>query len=65
MENEDRKRRQMKLANLFYEMGMDLSLVEKMSGVSKQDILNNHLLNSYNSMPISFDTSSTKNMGKF
>lgn len=64
MENEDRKRRQMKLANLFYEMGMDLNLVEKMSGVSKQDILNNHLLNSCN-VPVSFDASGNKSIGKF
>ncbi len=37
---EERKRRQMKLANLFLEMGMDVELIEKISGVSKKEFLN-------------------------
>lgn len=39
MKIDERKQRQNKLANLFFEMGMDLDLVEKISGVSKRDIL--------------------------
>ena len=38
-----RKQRQEKLANLFFEMGMDLELVEKMSGVDKKDFLNKRI----------------------
>ena len=38
-----RKQRQEKLANLFFEMGMDLDLVEKMSGVDKKDFLNKRI----------------------
>ena len=37
---QERKERQEKLANLFFEMGMDLDLVEKMSGIDKRDFLN-------------------------
>ena len=40
-----RKQRQEKLANLFFEMGMDLDLVEKMSGVDKKDFLNKRIKN--------------------
>ena len=36
---EERKNRQEKLANLFFEMGMDLDLVEKMSGIDKREFL--------------------------
>lgn len=39
----ERKQRQEKLANLFFEMGMDLELVEKMSGVDKKDFLNRRI----------------------
>ena len=35
----ERKQRQEKLANLFFEMGMDLDLVEKMSGIDKKEFL--------------------------
>ena len=38
-EDNERKQRQEKLANLFFEMGMDLDLVEKMSGMNKKDFL--------------------------
>ena len=40
-----RKQRQEKLANLFFEMGMDLELVEKMSGVDKKEFLNKRIKN--------------------
>lgn len=35
----ERERRQQKLADLFFEMGMDLDLIEKISGVDKRKIL--------------------------
>lgn len=37
---QERKQRQEKLANLFFEMGMDIDLVEKMSGIDKKVFLN-------------------------
>ena len=37
-ENE-REQRQQKLADLFFEMGMDLDLIEKVSGVDKRKII--------------------------
>lgn len=37
---QERKQRQEKLANLFFEMGMDLDLVEQMSGIDKKVFLN-------------------------
>ena len=36
---EEREKRQQKLADLFFEMGMDLDLIEKVSGVDKRKIL--------------------------
>ena len=39
----ERKQRQEKLANLFFEMGMDLDLVEKMSGIDKKEFLNKRI----------------------
>ena len=36
---QDRERRQQKLADLFFEMGMDLDLIEKVSGVDKGKII--------------------------
>ena len=36
---QERRERQEKLANLFFEMGMDLDLVEKMSGIDKKVFL--------------------------
>ena len=36
---QDRERRQQKLADLFFEMGMDLDLIEKVSGIDKRKIL--------------------------
>ena len=41
MEQNERKKYQKKLANLFLEMGMDLDLISKVSGVSKDEIINN------------------------
>ena len=35
----DREQRQQKLADLFFEMGMDLDLIEKVSGVDKRKII--------------------------
>ena len=35
----EREIRQQKLADLFFEMGMDLDLIEKVSGVDKNKIL--------------------------
>ena len=55
---QERRERQEKLANLFFEMGMDLDLVEKMSGIDKKVFLrkkikkskgNSLTLNSYDS----------------
>ena len=37
--DQERKQRQEKLANLFFEMGMDLDLIEKVSGVDKRKII--------------------------
>jgi len=39
----ERKQRQEKLANLFFEMGMDLDLIEKMSGIEKKEFLNKRI----------------------
>lgn len=36
---QDRNRRQQKLADLFFEMGMDLDLIEKVSGIDKRKII--------------------------
>ena len=35
----EREQRQQKLADLFFEMGMDLDLIEKVSGVDKRKLL--------------------------
>jgi len=39
MIQDEREKRQQKLADLFFEMGMDLDLIEKVSGVDKRKIL--------------------------
>ena len=39
MDNEDKLRRQRKLAKVFLEMGMDLDLIEKVSGIDKNKII--------------------------
>ena len=36
---QEREQRQQKLADLFFEMGMDLDLIEKISGVDKRKII--------------------------
>lgn len=38
-DEKERLQRQQKLADLFFEMGMDLDLIEKISGIDKKDIL--------------------------
>ena len=42
----ERKERQERLANLFFEMGMDLDLIEKVSGVDKRKIILKRMDNS-------------------
>ena len=39
MKNEKRKIRQEKLARLFYQMGMDLDVVSKISGIERERII--------------------------
>ena len=38
---EERKRRQIELAKMFYEMGMEEDLVCKIAGIEKEELLNN------------------------
>ncbi len=45
MKNSKRKIRQEKLARIFYEMGMDLEVVSKISGVKKERICKNYRFN--------------------
>lgn len=42
-EEKERKQRQEKLADLFFEMGMDLDLIEKVSGMDKKEFLNKRI----------------------
>lgn len=51
---EERKKRQHKLANLFFEMGMDLDLIEQVSGVEKRDIIQDRL-NKAKDIPLTVD----------
>ena len=51
---EERKLRQEKLANLFFEMGMDLELVEKMSGIDRKYFLKKRIEDKTNSVPLTF-----------
>ncbi len=39
MTTSEREQRQQKLADLFFEMGMDLDLIEKVSGIEKGKII--------------------------
>ena len=56
-EEKERKQRQEKLANLFFEMGMDLDLVEKMSGVDKKDFLKKRIDEKKScNVPLTIDT---------
>ena len=51
-----RKNRQIKLADLFFEMGMDLDLIEKMSGIDKKEFLNKRIKeNKMNSHSLTLD----------
>ena len=53
---QERKQRQEKLANLFFEMGMDLDLVEKMSGIDKREFLNKRIKeNKSNELPLTLN----------
>lgn len=48
----ERKRRQKELAKVFYEMGMEINLVEKISGLSKEEmseVVDRKEPNTYNS----------------
>ena len=52
-----RKERQEKLASLFFEMGMDLDLVEKMSGVDKRKFLRKRIENNkLNNVSLTLDS---------
>ena len=51
---EERKKRQHKLASLFFEMGMDLDLIEQISGVDKKDILQERI-NKSKGVPLTFN----------
>jgi allophanate hydrolase subunit 1 len=37
--DKERKKRQKELAKVFYEMGMELDLVQKISGLSKEEVI--------------------------
>lgn len=50
----EREQRQKKLANLFFEMGMDLDLIEKVSGVDKKELLKERIDNSKHPLTIDF-----------
>lgn len=52
MKNE-REQRQQKLADLFFEMGMDLDLIEKVSGVDKRKLILKKMTKS-NEVPLTF-----------
>ena len=52
----ERTQRQEKLANLFFEMGMDLDLVEKMSGIDKKYFLKKRIEeNKSKDVPLTLD----------
>lgn len=48
----EREQRQRKLANLFFEMGMDLDLIEKVSGIDKKELLKERMDNSNHPLTI-------------
>lgn len=50
MVDEEKLRRQRKLAKVFLEMGMDLDLVEKISGLNKEEFVDNNIQTIYNSL---------------
>ena len=52
--NNERDRRQQKLADLFFEMGMDLDLIEKVSGVDKNKLILKSKFKSKN-VPLTLD----------
>lgn len=50
MDNEDKLRRQRKLAKVFLEMGMDLDLIEQISGLNKEEFVDIQNQTIYNSL---------------
>jgi hypothetical protein len=50
MDNEDKLRRQRKLAKVFLEMGMDLNLIEQISGLNKEEFVDIQEQTIYNSL---------------
>ena len=50
MDNEDKLRRQRKLAKVFLEMGMDLDLIEQISGLNKEEFVDIQEQTIYNSL---------------
>ena len=50
MDNEDKLRRQRKLAKVFFEMGMDLDLIEQISGLNKEEFVDIQEQTIYNSL---------------
>ena len=50
MDNEDKFRRQRKLAKVFLEMGMDLDLIEQISGLNKEEFVDIQEQTIYNSL---------------
>lgn len=51
---QEREQRQQKLADLFFEMGMDLDLIEKVSGVDKRKIILKRM-NKSNEVPLTLN----------
>lgn len=50
MKDEDKLRRQKKLAKVFLEMGMDLDLIEQISGLNKEEFVDIQNQTIYNSL---------------
>ena len=50
MDNIDKLRRQRKLAKVFLEMGMDLDLIEQISGLNKEEFVDIQEQTIYNSL---------------
>lgn len=50
MDNIDKLRRQKKLAKVFLEMGMDLDLIEQISGLNKEEFVDIQEQTIYNSL---------------
>ena len=50
MMRNEREQRQQKLADLFFEMGMDLDLIEQISGLNKEEFVDIQEQTIYNSL---------------